>query len=220
MANGSLPVFDAARFRCVAIGSSTGAPSLLEALLTDLPADLPFPIVVAQHFPPSFSESFSKRVAQKAALTVVHAEQGQPLLPGTVYIGRGHQHLRVIGKLGKYQIEVSPQPVELSFKPSVDQLLQSVTDCFGKMGMGIIMTGIGRDGSQGALALRSAGGYIVTQHKSSCAVWGMPRSCEEAGASDITLTPDQIRLVLLQFSPAFREQALGALAEQTVLRTA
>lgn len=215
-----VPIFEPGRFRCVAIGSSTGAPSLLENMLSNLPADLPFPIVVAQHFPPAFSDSFSKRLAQKAALNVVHAEEGQPLLPGTIYIGRGHQHFRVVGKLGRYRVNVSPEPVELAFKPSVDELFTSVSSSFGFAALGIVMTGIGRDGTKGAIALRAAGGVILTQDKASCAVWGMPRSCEEAGASDATLTPEQFRLVLLQFSSAYREQALEQIASRPSVRSA
>ncbi len=202
-----LPVFDPGRFAVVAIGASTGAPMPLGRMITHLPADLPVPILVAQHLPLAFTASFAKQLNHDAALTVVHAERGMRVLPGTVYLGQGKRHLRVAKCFGHDQIVVSDEPRELLYRPSVDELLRSCAEVYGSRVLAIVMTGIGRDGTEGAAEVVKAGGVVLTQSAETCVVYGMPRSCVEAGLSSAALTPEQLRRCILQLSPGHRDEA-------------
>ncbi|MCC7147464.1 MAG: chemotaxis protein CheB [Phycisphaeraceae bacterium] len=192
----------AGRWGIVCIGSSTGGPNILDKIITGLPADLGAPIVVAQHMPPRFTESFAANLDRNSALTVVHAEDGMPIYPGVVYIGRGKQHVRVIRpKTGKPYLEINDLPPGLYYKPSADELLRSGAMAYGKATLGIVLSGIGRDGTEGARAIKLAGGMVVTQAAETCVVYGMPKSCVEAGLSDLAAGPEEIRQILLRLSP-------------------
>ncbi len=205
-----IPKFELGRFKAVAIGSSTGGPGLVEQIINGLAPDLPMPVFVAQHMPPTFTETFAARLAITSSLTVVHAQDTMPVLDATVYVGRGHNHLRV-GKIGreKVQIEVSDQPPDMIYKPSVDELFRSCAEVYGEKTLAIILTGIGSDGTEGARAVRDAGGVVITQEDKSCVVYGMPKSCVEAGLSDAQLTPDQIRHVILRLAPSQHKKEAG-----------
>lgn len=205
-----IPLFDLGRFDAVAIGSSTGGPGLVERIVMGLPADLPVPIFVAQHMPPTFTESFAARIQLGSALTVVHAEDQMPVLPGTVYVGRGHQHLRT-RRVGSTRVllEVTKEPDQLVFKPSVDELFCSCARVYGAATLAVVLTGIGHDGTQGAKAVRESGGAVLTQSADTCAVYGMPRSCVEAGVSNAQLNPDQICRAILQLSPDHYQRAVA-----------
>lgn len=196
------PRFELGQFAAVAIGSSTGGPNLVQAIVTALPADLPVPLFIAQHLPPAFTESFAATLARESPLAVFHAEDGMPALPGAVYLGRGHQHMRVLRKGAKHFLEISPEPKALVFRPSADELLASCAAAYAGRALGIVMTGIGRDGVVGAAKLVAAGGTILTQTRETCAVYGMPRACDEAGLSTASLTPDDLRLAILQLAPS------------------
>ncbi len=205
-----IPSIELGRFKAVAIGSSTGGPGLLEEILKGLPADLPLPVFVAQHMPPTFTESFANRLQLSSPLTVVHAQDAMPVLNGTAYIGKGHHHMRVCRTRQAHpNIEVNKEPQELVYKPSADELFRSCAAVYGDGVLAVILSGIGRDGTEGARAVRQAGGMVLTQLGETCAVNGMPRSCVEAGQSDAQLKPDQIRRTILQLSPDYREQALA-----------
>lgn len=197
------------RFDIIAIGASTGAPSLIEDLLCHLPADIPVPILIAQHLPPQFTESMAQRIAQNSAMTVVHAEEGMPLLPGAAYIAPGRQHMRVVKRLGeKPQIEISPGPEHRLYKPSADELFESLPPIYADRVLAIVMTGIGRDGCEGARAIHQAGGIILTQSKETCAIYGMPKAVDDAGLSYARLSPQEMRqaiLKLIEPSDRFRD---------------
>lgn len=195
----------------VAIGASTGAPMILEEIICNLPADLSTPILIAQHLPPQFTASFATQLDRNGALTAVEADTDMPVLPGVAYVGRGREHLRVRGEWPKpVRLEVSADPVGLPFKPSADELLNSCVKVYGPRTLAIIMTGIGDDGCAGAKAVHQAGGIVLTQEKSTCAVYGMPLSCVKAGVSDAQLTPEEIRRAILRLSPTHEPQADAA----------
>lgn len=203
MANDNIPQFPLGRFKAVAIGASTGGPGYVEQIIAGLPADLPFPIFIAQHLPPHFTATFAAQLDHAGPLTAVQAEDGMPVFPGTVYVGMGHQHMRLRRNLGKVSIEISPQPTELLYKPSADELLRSCAAIYGRNTLAVVMSGIGQDGALGALAVRSAGGVILTQSEHTCAVYGMPKACVINGLSDAQLDPDDIRRAILQLSPEY-----------------
>ncbi|MFW6336377.1 MAG: CheB methylesterase domain-containing protein, partial [Phycisphaeraceae bacterium] len=183
-----------AHFDAIGIAASTGSPQWVEHIVTSLPPDLPCPVFVALHLPPSFTASSARSVGHKAAIHVIEAEDGMPVLPGTVYIGRGHQHLRVIPGRGvmRTHVQVNANPKQLLFRPSGDELLRSVATVYRRRSLGIVLSGIGRDGLEGARAIKAAGGTLWTQTKESCVVYGMPRACDEAGLSDRSLSPPAI----------------------------
>lgn len=198
------PEFELNRFKAVAIGSSTGAPNLVQQIIAGLPADMPVPIFIAQHLPPKFTHDMAITMDQRSALTVVEAEDGMPVFPGTVYLGRGRMHMRIVKSKDKRNtVQISDQPANLAYKPSVDELFDSCAEVYGRSVLGIVMTGIGRDGTLGATRIVKAGGVIVTQDKATCAVYGMPRSCDDAGLSSASLDPEGIRQTIHTLSPSY-----------------
>lgn len=203
------PNFPPNRFKAVAIGSSTGGPNLVQQMIAGLPADLPVPILIAQHLPPKFTRDLAVTMDRASALTVIEAEDGQPVFPGTVYLGPGRMHMRVVKNASNRPvIKISDQPAELLFMPSADELFDACAQVYGKRTLGIVMTGIGHDGTLGAKAIVQAGGVILTQTKATCAVYGMPRSCDEAGLSSASLDPEQLRQAIHQLSPSFSAEAV------------
>lgn len=182
-----------ARARCedpriIIIGSSTGGPQALEALIGQLPANLPVPIVIAQHMPPQFTLALAKRLDACCALKVAEAVDGDLLVNGTVYIGPGGMHLRVTPT----SLRVEPDNGESFYKPSVDVLAESALAVFGKKVLGVMLTGMGNDGMKGFLKLHQAGAYNLVQDQASCVVYGMPRAVADAGGADEVLPLDKI----------------------------
>lgn len=199
------------RFQAVAIGSSTGGPNLVQQMIAGLPADLPVPIFIAQHLPPKFTRDFSIAMDQQSALTVVEAQDGMPIFPGTVYIGPGHQHMRIrMSPDRKPCVQVSNQPMDLLYMPSVDELFSSCATVYQEKVLGIVMTGIGRDGTLGAGNIVKFGGMILTQSRATCSVYGMPKSCDEAGFSSASLDPEGLRRMIHKLSPSFECQSTPA----------
>ena len=203
-----IPRFELGRFDAVAIGSSTGGPGHVETILAGLPADMPCPIFIAQHLPATFTESFARHLDLKSPLTVMHAEDDMPVYPGVVFVGRGRQHIRVRRDYGgQRRIEISPEPVELSYKPAVDELFASCAKIYGPKTLAVVLSGMGHDGTIGARAIHDAGGMVLTQTAATCAVYGMPRSCDEAGLSDASLDSAEICRAIIQLSPQHHAQA-------------
>ncbi|MEM8781356.1 MAG: chemotaxis response regulator protein-glutamate methylesterase [Planctomycetota bacterium] len=185
------------RLDLIAIGSSTGGPPVLETLLTALPANLPVPVVVAQHMPRIFTQSMAERLNDVAPLPVVHAEHGTPLRPGQVYVCPGGEHAHVVRYAqNQLRLKVGPEPTTDLYYPSVDALFHSIAEATGARTLAFILTGIGEDGSKGAKTLRDAGGHIVAQDRASSVVYGMPRSVAERGLASTVMSPDQMAALL------------------------
>jgi len=178
----------------IAIGSSTGGPRPLQHILEGLGADIPGPIFIAQHMPPAFTKSYAAMLDRVTALSVVHAEEGMPVYPGVVYVGRGRMHMSLRQKLGGgVQLALAAEPSSKLYMPSADVLFESAAKIYQRRLLAIVLTGLGHDGTEGAQAVKAAGGGVITQEEKSCAVYGMPRSCVVAGVSDLQLTPPDIR---------------------------
>lgn len=170
--------------RVVAIGTSTGGPQSLQKVIPLLPPTLNKPVLVVQHMPPNFTNSLANRLNSMSRLTVVEAQGKEKLEPNVVYIAKGGFHLK-IKKIGtNYYTEVTTEPSGMLHVPSVDVMIQSVADNFGKDAVGVIMTGMGSDGLKGLTSLKRMGGAVIAQDKDSCVVYGMPRSVVEAGIAD------------------------------------
>jgi two-component system chemotaxis response regulator CheB len=170
----------------VAIGASTGGPQALDLLLSALPATFP-PIVIAQHIPGTFSEAFARRLNGGSALDVREAADGEALGPGMARIAPGAWHLRVEKSAGVYRTRLEDSPPLNLHRPSVDLLFHSLARDAGRQAAGILLTGMGRDGAEGLLALRQAGARTVAQSEASCVVFGMPREAIHLGAADTIL---------------------------------
>jgi len=170
------------------IGSSTGGPQALQAVISQLPENLPVPVVVAQHMPPHFTKALAQRLNDTCPPKVVEAKDGDPLVRGTVYIAPGGMQTRVTAN----EIKVAPDHGESLYKPSVDVLAESIRNAFGKSVLGVMLTGMGGDGAIEFTKLRKAGAYNISQDQASCVVYGMPRTLFEAGGADEVLPLDQI----------------------------
>ena len=164
----------------IAIGSSTGGVEALFGLLSSMPTDSP-PILIVQHMPASFTASFAARLNRECGLTVTEAVDGAPLRHGTVYIAPGgSMHMELVGG-PRGRVRLRPGDPVGGHRPSVDVLFHSVAAC-GPAAVGVILTGMGADGAEGLLAMRTAGARTVGQSRESCVVYGMPRAAMEAGA--------------------------------------
>lgn len=165
----------------IAIGASTGGTEAIKAVLTALPGQLP-PIVMVQHMPESFTPSFAKRLDTLAALSVIEAQGGERLRPGTAYLAPGHSHLRIRKVAGGYVTELDKTEPVNRHRPSVDVLFRSVAEQADKNATGIILTGMGKDGAVGMLDMRKRGAWTLGQDEASCVVYGMPREAAQIGA--------------------------------------
>lgn len=170
------------------IGSSTGGPQALQTVLSQLPDNLPVPIVVAQHMPPNFTKALAQRLNDTCKPKVVEAEDGMALAKGAVYISPGGMQTRVTAT----DVKISPDHGESLYKPSVDVLAESARSAFGKNVLGVMLTGMGGDGALEFGKLRKLGAYNIAQDQASSVVYGMPRTLVEAGGADEVLPLDQI----------------------------
>ena len=167
----------------IGIGASTGGTEAIKDVLAALPAQMP-PIVMVQHMPETFTPSFAKRLDSLSKLTVIEAQGGERLKPGMAYLAPGHSHLRVRRSAGGHVLELGQDEPVNRHRPAADVLFQSMAEHVGKRALGIILTGMGKDGAQGLLAMRRAGAWNVGQDQASCVVYGMPREAALAGALD------------------------------------
>ena len=171
----------------VAIGVSTGGPKALVELIPKIPADFPSPIIIAQHMPKGFTASLAARLDGLSAITVKEARNGETMKAGTCYLAPGSFHLTVMHMtLSKgVMIKISDTPKNSLYKPSVDIMIKSVAEVYGAGGIAVILTGMGTDGTKGAKELKNRGGMVIAEDKSTCTVYGMPRSIVESGLADI-----------------------------------
>jgi two-component system chemotaxis response regulator CheB len=183
----------------VALGTSTGGPKALQQILPMLPADLPVGVLIVQHMPPGFTGPFARRLNNICKISVVEAEEGNAVTPGVVYIAPAGPHMTV-QRTSPTQVTVhlSQSPQDSLHRPSVDVLMLSVAETYRSLSMGIILTGMGADGVQGMQAIARQGGLTVGQDESSCIVYGMPRSCAEAGVLQRVVSLVQIPEQILQ----------------------
>ena len=156
----------------VAIGSSTGGPNALQQVLSRLPAAFPAPIVVAQHMPALFTSALAKSLGEKSAVRVVEAQSGARLEGGTVYIAPGGKHLRVTAAgAAERRTELTEDPPENYCRPAVDYLFRSVAEVYRDRALGVILTGMGRDGTAGLRAMKQHGVKVIGQSAASCTVY-------------------------------------------------
>jgi two-component system chemotaxis response regulator CheB len=176
----------------LAIGSSTGGPKALEQLLQKLPGDFPLPVVIVQHMPKLFTSSLASTLNSRSALTVKEAEDGEKLQVGCVYVAPGGLQTKVVQLEEGIRFEVKDDPPEKFCKPAVDYLFRSIAKVYQAKAIGVILTGMGSDGTKGLKLMKRYGVYTFGQNKESSTVYGMPREAWAAGVIDKQLNPAQI----------------------------
>lgn len=173
----------------VVIGSSTGGPGALSEIIPALSPNLPSPILIVQHMPPGFTRSLSDRLNSISRLKVKEAEAGDALMAGQALVAPGGLHMLLDEN---ERITLNQRPAVHGVRPAVDVTCNSLAQHFGGNVLGVILTGMGSDGTLGMSILHDLGGYVIAEHESTCVVWGMPRSVVEAGAASIVLPRPQI----------------------------
>ena len=179
------------RERVIVVGSSTGGTEALRELLVMMPVDVP-PILVAQHMPEMFTRSFAQRLDGLCQITVTEATQGAVLRRGCAYIAPGHSHLMLSSNGGNYVCDLSQGLPVNRHRPSVDVLFRSAANVAGKNAIGVILTGMGKDGSVGMSEMKEAGAYNFAQDEASCVVFGMPKEAIRLGGVDEVLPLTEI----------------------------
>jgi two-component system chemotaxis response regulator CheB len=176
----------------IVIGSSTGGPNALAAVLPHIPKDFPVPILVVQHMPPMFSRLLADRLASQCSIPVVESGNGVRLTAGGVWIAPGDFHMTVARRGLFWELSLNQDPPENSCRPAVDVLFRSVAAA-GRGGvLAVVLTGMGSDGALGARQIHDAGGEVLVQDESSSAVWGMPGAVYAAGLADGVYPLEQI----------------------------
>jgi|SRR6185369_77510 len=185
----------AANDKIIAVGASTGGVEALKALLMGLPAECP-PILITQHMPPRFTTAFSERLNRECPMAVSEARHDEIIEPNHAYIAPGSHHLEVIRVAGNLKIRLDDGPTVSGHRPSVDVLFRSVAKVIGKAAVGVILTGMGKDGASGMLDMRNAGAFTLGQDEQSSLIYGMPRAAFERGAvmrqASLSHMPDAI----------------------------
>jgi len=184
----------APRSRIVAVGISTGGPVALAHFLPKIPADMGVPLLIAQHMPPFFTESLARNLDRRCAITVKEAVDGEQILPDTAYIAPGGQQMKIADDLFKKVkiIRITHDPPENGCTPSADYLFRSVAEHFGGNATGVIMTGMGSDGTLGLQQMKEKGAFIIAQNEASSVVYGMAKKPVEMGIVDTVVPLDQI----------------------------
>ncbi|MBE2169162.1 MULTISPECIES: protein-glutamate methylesterase/protein-glutamine glutaminase [unclassified Cobetia] len=177
--------------KLIAVGASTGGTEAIRAVLQSLPADAPA-ILVTQHMPPGFTRSFAERLNGLCRIAVKEAAHGERILPGHAYIAPGDAHLTLSRSGANYVVTLDQRPPVNRHRPSVDVLFDSVARVAGRNAVGVILTGMGRDGARGLLQMREAGAHTIAQDEQSCVVYGMPREAVELGAAESVLPLSRI----------------------------
>ena len=191
--SGAVPRFPDCRV--VVIGSSTGGPAALQKILTRLPAAFPYPILLVQHMPKTFTPVFAERLNQQCNITIKEATDGDRLVAGTALLAPGGHQL-IIDPRQNDRVKVMPGDERLTYKPSVDISYGSAAKCFGDKVLAVILTGMGSDGTDGARLLKRSGATVWAQDENSSTIYGMPKSVIEADLADAVLDLDEIGTLL------------------------
>jgi two-component system chemotaxis response regulator CheB len=185
--------------KVIALGASTGGVQALTEVISNLPATAPG-VLVVQHMPARFTQSFADRLNSSCAIRVKEAEDGDTVIPGRVLLAPGGFHMRLHRSGARYYVEVVDGPEVHHQKPSVDVLFQSVAKYAGANGVGAILTGMGADGAEGLLAMRQAGARTIAQNEATSIVFGMPMEAIKRGAAEKILPLNEIARAALQLA--------------------
>jgi two-component system chemotaxis response regulator CheB len=186
----------------VLVGSSTGGPPALDALLEPMPADFPWPILIAQHMPASFTGPLARRLDRLCALTVLEVTGPTPLVPGHVYIGRGDADMIVSTRPEGAIVTAAPLSADYRWHPSVDRLVLTAMEHLGPRRLiGVLLTGMGNDGAAAMTRLNAEGGRTIAESEETAIVWGMPGELVKAGGAQVVAPLGRIADHLLDWAP-------------------
>jgi two-component system, chemotaxis family, protein-glutamate methylesterase/glutaminase len=180
-------------YKALGLGISTGGPISLQKVIPLLSEKIRVPIFIVQHMPPKFTASLAERLNSMSQLQVKEAENGEVVRNGVVYIAPGGFHMTLKkDKLNHVVVKISELPDNVLHRPSVDVMLESVQQIYGKYMLGVIMTGMGKDGLESIRKLKAAGGHCIAQNEESCVVYGMPRAIVDNRLADIVASLEEI----------------------------
>lgn len=183
----------------VVIGISTGGPQALKRLIPQLPKDFPVPVVMVMHMPVGYTEMYAAKLGELSQVEVREAAEGEELKPGLVFLAPAGRHLTLTrASNGKVFTHLDARPFNMLHRPAVDVLFKSAAEVYGNRVLGVVMTGMGSDGKQGAAWIKAQGGLIFTEAESSCVVYGMPSVVMEAGLSDKSIALDGMSRAILE----------------------
>jgi two-component system, chemotaxis family, protein-glutamate methylesterase/glutaminase len=184
-------------YKAVAMGISTGGPLSLQKIIPQLSKKINCPVFIVQHMPPKFTKSLADRLNSMSELEVKEAEDKEQVRAGVVYVAPGGLHMTIDrNNLGTFFVATSKEPSSSLHRPSVDVMMDSVVDGYGKSTLGVIMTGMGKDGLEGIRKLKQTGGYCLAQDEESSVVYGMPKAVAEAGFADVIAPLDKISEII------------------------
>jgi two-component system chemotaxis response regulator CheB len=184
-----VPKANGGKFPIVVIAASTGGPATLMRFVPSFPQDFPAAVIVVQHMPPMFTSQFSQQLSEVASIRVKEAEQGETILPGTMYVCPGSHHLRISGA-GRITLDDGPRIS--GYKPCADVTLETLAQHCGPMAIAAVLTGMGNDASRGVQAVRQYGGHTIAQDESTAVIFGMPQEAIKTGAIDAVLPIEAI----------------------------
>jgi two-component system chemotaxis response regulator CheB len=182
----------------VVIAISTGGPQGLKVVIPAFPADTPVPMAIVLHMPVGYTELYARKLDELSAMHVKEASEGDEMQPGRILLAPAGRHLsfRRVGASVVAHLDV--RPLDTQHRPSADVLFQSAAEVYGARTLGVVMTGMGADGREGAAWIKARGGRILTEAEESCVVYGMPRSVVEAGLSDGSIILDNMARAILE----------------------
>ncbi len=179
--------------RVLLVGSSTGGPQALTSLIANIKAVVDqVPVLITQHMPPTFTTILAEHLTRASGRPAHEAEDGQPVVPGNIYVARGGRHMQIARRNGAPVIALDDGPPVNFCKPSVDPLFASAAKMWGPAVLALVLTGMGSDGARGAVEIAAAGGSIIAQDEATSVVWGMPGAAANAGVCSAVLPLDQI----------------------------
>jgi two-component system, chemotaxis family, protein-glutamate methylesterase/glutaminase len=183
----------------IVVGVSTGGPQALRSVVPRLPHDFPVPIAVVLHMPVGYTTMYAQRLNSISEVDVVEVGQGEHIVPGRMFLAPAGQHLRIVrGPNRRLEAALAMEPAASAHRPSVDVLFESAAVVCGSRAIGVVLTGMGSDGLAGSRRIKAQGGRVVTEAASSCVVYGMPRTVEEAGLSDYVTALDDLPNLLAE----------------------
>lgn len=184
--------------KLVIIGASTGGPKIVIEIMQGIPADLPATFLIVQHMPRGFTASLAERISWESEVKAKEAEDGDVILPGKAYVAAAEHHMVLEKSKGRLMIKLTKDEMVNFVRPSVDVTMLSAVEAFGDGIIGVILSGMGKDGLEGARKIKENGGFIIAQDEATSIVWGMPKAVYDAGLADKVLPLSKIREAIIE----------------------